>query len=379
MTEIHGSCDDRMAPVREAFEANFERRDEVGASVCVTVDGETVVDLWGGHADEARTRPWEQDTIVNVYSTTKTMSFLCVLLLADRGELDLHAPVADSWPEFAVNGKEAVEVRHLLSHSAGLSGWEQPLVPTDLADRRRVAALLAEQAPWWEPGTVSGYHAMTQGFLIGEVVERVDGRSLGTFFREEIAEPLGADFHIGLDPVHDERVGELVPPGVALGEGVVEPDSIAARSVGALRLSALEPRESWWRRAEIPAAGGIGNARSVARVHSMTAGGGTVDGITLLSEAGVDRIFEEQTHGTDLVLGVPMRYGMGFGLPAPEVPIGPNPRTCFWGGWGGSMVVVDVDAHVSFAYVMNRMEPSLTGDSRGAALLLSTWQALASA
>jgi CubicO group peptidase (beta-lactamase class C family) len=240
-----------------------------------------------------------------------------------------------------------------------------------------MAALLAEQAPWWEPGTASGYHAVTQGFLLGEVVERVDGRSLGTFFREEIAEPLGADFHIGLDPAHDDRVGELIPPVNALGEGDVDPDSLAARSVGRPRLTGREPREEWWRRAEIPAAGGIGNARSVARVHAATACGGTVDGVTLLSEAGVDRIFEEQIHGTDLVLGLPMRYGMGFGLPAPEVPIGPNPRTCFWGGWGGSMVVADVDARVSFAYVMNRMDSTLTGDSRGAALLLSTWEALA--
>ncbi|MEO1062246.1 MAG: serine hydrolase domain-containing protein [Actinomycetota bacterium] len=379
MTEIQGTCHDRLAPVRAAFEANFSDRGEVGASVCVTIDGETVVDLWGGHADEARSRPWERDTIVNVYSTTKTMSFLCVLMLADREQLDLHAPVATYWPEFAANGKEAVEVRHLMSHSAGLSGWDTPPAPTDLADRRRMAALLAEQAPWWEPGTASGYHAITQGFLLGELVERVDGRSLGTFFREEIAEPLGADFHIGMDPVHDDRMGELIPPTDALGEGDVAPDSLAARSVARPRLTGLEPRESWWRRAEIPAAGGIGNARSVARIHSATACGGSVDGVRLLSEAGVDRIFEEQTYGTDLVLGVPMRIGMGFGLPAPEVPIGPNPRTCFWGGWGGSMIVADVDARVSFAYVMNRMEASLTGDSRGAALLLSTWEALATA
>ncbi len=377
MTEIHGTCDDRLAPVRAAFETNFASRDEVGASVCVTIDGEAVVDLWGGHADEARTRPWDRDTIVNVYSTTKTMSFLCVLMLADRGELDLHAPVATYWPEFAAAGKEGVEVRHLMSHSAGLSGWDTPPAPTDLADRRRMAALLADQAPWWEPGTASGYHAVTQGFLLGEVVERVDGRSLGTFVREEIAEPLGADFHIGLDPTHDDRVGELIPPTAALGEGAVDPGSLAARSVGRPRLTALEPRESWWRRAEIPAAGGIGNARSVARIHAATACGGSVDGVTLMSPAGVERIFEEQTDGTDLVLGVPMRYGMGFGLPSPEVPISPHQRSCFWGGWGGSMVVADVDARVSFAYVMNRMEASLTGDSRGAALLLSTWEALA--
>jgi CubicO group peptidase (beta-lactamase class C family) len=377
MTEIHGHCDDRFAPVRDTFATNFAERDEVGASVSVVLDGEVVVDLWGGHADEARSRPWERDTIVNVYSTTKTMSFLCVLVLADRGELDLHAPVARYWPEFAANGKEAVEVRHLMSHSAGLPGWDEPLAPTDVADRRRMAALLAAQAPRWEPGTASGYHALTQGFLLGEVVERVTGRSLGTFFADEIAGPLGADFHIGLPPEDDARVGELIPPAIPLGGAGVEADGATAQSLANPLLTGLEPRETWWRRAEIPAGGGIGNARSVARIHSMTAGGGEVDGVRILSENGVEAIFEVQTDGTDLVLGVPMRYGMGFGLSSPATPVSPNPRACFWGGWGGSMVVADLDARLSFAYVMNRMEGTLTGDSRGAALLLSTWGVLA--
>ncbi|MDA0365193.1 MAG: serine hydrolase, partial [Chloroflexi bacterium] len=155
-------------------------------------------DLWSGFADEARTRPWERDTIINVYSTTKTMTALCALMLADRGELDLHAPVARYWPEFAQNGKGAIEVRHLLSHSSGLSGWEQPLTVHDLYDWEKATTLLAAQAPWWEPGTASGYHSLTQGYLVGEVIRRVSGRSPGTFFREEVAEPLGADFHIGL-------------------------------------------------------------------------------------------------------------------------------------------------------------------------------------
>ncbi|MEM9611280.1 MAG: serine hydrolase domain-containing protein [Actinomycetota bacterium] len=377
MTEIQGRCDEQFAPVRDAFATNFSKRNEVGASVCVAIDGEVVVDLWGGFADEDRTAPWTADTIVNVYSTTKTMSFLCVLVLADRGEIDLHAPVARYWPDFAAEGKDGIEVRHLLSHSAGLPTWDQRLEPTELADHRRAAALLAAQAPRWAAGTKSGYHAVTQGNLLGEVVERVTGRSLGTFFREEIAEPLGADFHIGLPAEHDDRVGEMIPPGVVLGEGRDSSGGESGASLVNPVLDALEPRETWWRRAEIPAAGGIGNARSVARVHAMTAGGGEVDGIRLLSPEGVEAIFEEQTYGTDIVLGVPMRYGMGFGLTSPDTPVSPNPRTCFWGGWGGSMVVADLDANMSFAYVMNRMEATLTGDSRGAALLLSTLGVLA--
>ena len=195
---VEGFTHDRFAPAREAFAANLASGADVGASFCATLEGETVVDLWGGFADEARTRPWERDTLVNVYSTTKTMTALTALLLADRGELDFDAPVARYWPEFAAGGKDAVKVSHLMSHSAGLSGWKEPMVKEDLYDWDKVTALLAAQAPFWEPGTAPGYHALTQGYLVGEVVRRITGKSLGTVFREEIAEPLGADFHIGL-------------------------------------------------------------------------------------------------------------------------------------------------------------------------------------
>src|SRR5579859_5413753 len=195
---VAGFTQDKFAPVREAFAANFASGADVGASFCATLEGETVVDLWGGFADAAKTRPWQRDTIVNVYSTTKTMTFLTALLVADRGELDFDAPVARYWPEFAANGKAEVKVSHLMSHSAGLSGWKEPLEADDLYDWQKVTALLAAQAPYWEPGTASGYHALTQGYLVGEVVRRITGKTLGTVFREEIAAPLGADFHIGL-------------------------------------------------------------------------------------------------------------------------------------------------------------------------------------
>ena len=374
MVELNGSCAPGFEPVREAFAQNFAEGLELGASVAITRDGEPVVDLWAGDADSKGT-PWEKNTIVNVYSTTKTMAATCVLMLADRGEVDLYAPVANYWPEFAQNGKENVLVAHVMSHSAGLSGFEKP-IPENLYDWDDIVGRLAAQAPWWEPGTKSGYHAVTQGFLQGEIVRRVTGRSIGTFFREEIAEPLGADFHIGLDPRHDDRVGEMIPPVMKLGSGLKQ-DSIAARSLTSAPLTGTEPQTREWRAAEIPAAGGIGNARSVARVHSALACGGTVDGVTLMSEAGVERALDEQTRGKDMVMQTEFVFGMGFGLTDASFPISPNKRAFFWGGWGGSLAVIDLDARMSVAFVMNRMEANLMGDPRGARVTRAAFESIA--
>jgi len=216
--EIQGTCDEKFAAVREAFQKNFDDELDVGASVAVYLEGESVVDLWGGFADPDRTVPWERDSITNVWSTTKTMTNLCALILADQGELDLHGPVAAYWPEFKANDKERIEVRHLLSHTAGLSGWEEPITVEDLYDWEKVTSLLAAQKPWWEPGTASGYHALTQGYLVGEVVRRVTGQSLGTFFAKEVAGPLGGDFLIGLPAKDDARTVRVIPPGNALLE-----------------------------------------------------------------------------------------------------------------------------------------------------------------
>ena len=375
--DVHGICRAGFEPVREALVANFEKGLELGASVAVTRDGETMVDLWAGDADPKGT-PWAEHTIVNVYSTTKTMAATCVLMLADRGLVDLNAPVADYWPEFKQNGKEGVLVRHVMSHSAGLCGFDPPLESVgELYDWDAICARLAAQMPWWEPGTASGYHAITQGFLQGEILRRVTGRSIGTFFREEVAEPLGADFHIGLDPSLDDRVGELVPPEGPPKVPAPEPGSVAARMSAGAAIDATEPRTSPWRRAEIPAAGGIGNARSVARVHSALACGGSIDGVKLMSPAGVERVLEEQTRGHDLVLGLPIVFGMGFGINDALFPISPNPRAFFWGGWGGSLAIIDLDARVSIAYVMNRMEADLMGDQRGGTVVAAAFQSLA--
>ena len=375
--KIHGTLDPKFAPVRDVFADHFERGLEVGASVAVTVDGAPVVDLWAGQAAQGGA-PWQRDTIVNVYSTTKTMASLCVLMLADRGELDLDAPVARYWPEFAMNGKEGVRVRHVMSHSAALPGFEPPLARIeDVYDWDGVVRNLAAQKPWWTPGDGSGYHALTQGFLQGELVRRTTGRSIGRFFREEVATPLDADFHIGLPAEHDARVAELVPPPTGPGAGQADPNSIGARTLRSAPLTGAEPRTAAWRRAEIPAAGGVGNARSVARVHSALACGGAVDGVRLLSEATVNRILEEQCRGIDRVLNAPIRFGMGYGLIDPSMPLSPNERVFFWGGWGGSLAIIDLDARMSIAYVMNRMAAEVMGDPRGALIALAAYKSLA--
>jgi CubicO group peptidase (beta-lactamase class C family) len=373
-----GHCDRRFQGVREVFARNFEQGQEVGASFAAVLDGEFVVDIWAGHADAARTRAWERDTIVNVFSTTKVMASTCTLMLVDRGALDLDSPAARYWPEFAEAGKERVLVRHLLSHTAGLPGWQEPIAVKELYDWERAVGLLAAQEPWWEPGTRSGYHSLTHGFLLGEVVRRVSGRSLGSFFREEVAEPLGADFHIGLPEEHEPRVGEMIPPSQAeLGAALESsPGSIAARMAGNPPLDAGEANTRDWRAAEIPAANGHGNARSVARVAAALACGGTLDGVTLMGPATLEKAIEEQCYSEDLVLGLPVRWGLGFGLTSKDLPVGPNPRACYWGGWGGSVVVMDLDARFAFSYVMNKMSAATMGDPRGLALAVAAFQGL---
>ncbi|MEU4220478.1 serine hydrolase domain-containing protein [Actinoplanes sp. NPDC026623] len=363
---------ERFAEVRAAFDENLASGEDVGASFCVTVDGETVVDLWGGFADEGRSRVWREDTIVGVYSTTKTMTALTALLVADRGELDFGAPVARYWPEFAAGGKEAVTVAQLMSHSAGLSGWRAPMTRYDLYDWEKATALLAAQEPYWAPGTRSGYHGMTQGYLVGEVVRRITGRSLGTVFREEIAGPLGADFHIGLSAGDDARVADLIappgPPPASAGGDTELQANMAANP----ELDVDITRTRAWRGAEIPAVGGIGNARAIAEIHAILANGGTAGGRRFMSEAGCRRALEPQVEGVDLILGVPIRFGLGFAL---DRGLMPHPNTLYWGGYGGSLAIIDLDARTTIAYAMNRMTGTTTGDLRAFGLAMAFWEA----
>lgn len=371
MADVQGHCADEYVAVRDIFAANIDNGLDVGASVAVVADGELVVDIWGGVTDRDAGTPWERDTITNVWSTTKTMTALSALVLADRGELDLYAPVAKYWPEFAANGKEGVLVRHLMSHTAGLSGWQEPMAVEDLYDWDLATGRLAEQAPWWEPGSQSGYHAVSQGNLVGEVVRRVSGASLGTFFAKEIAGPIGADFHIGLPPQHDGRVTNVIPPPPIEMPAGATTDSVAVKTFTNPQLSAEVAWTEGWRRAEIPAANGHGNARSVALIQSAISHHGVAAGGTrLLSDATIEKIFDVQAQGPDLVLGVPLKLGIGYGLTGEEIPLSPN-RACFWGGWGGSIVVNDLDAGMTVAYVMNRMGEGTTGDIRGASIAVT--------
>lgn len=378
MSEVQGYDNGPFGALRTVLAERLEAGDDLGASVAVVVDGTPVVDLWGGWADTERTRPWAEDTITNVWSTTKTMTALSALVLADRGELDVHAPVARYWPEFAANGKDRIEVRHLLSHTSGVSAWAQPVEVDDLYDWDKSTAMLAAQAPWWEPGTASGYHALNQGHLVGEVVRRITGQSLGTFFAREIAGPLGADFHIGLDPADDHRVANVVPPPpLPIDMEAMGPDSVAVKTFTGPAPDASVAWSHAWRRAEIGAANGHGNARSVARIQSVVSNGGEVEGVRLLSPATIELIFEEQANGIDLVLGLPVRWGIGYALPQPEtVPYIPGGRICFWGGWGGSMVVNDLDRHMTIAYMMNKMAPGLVGNPTSAAIIAAAYEAV---
>src|SRR5271166_5442692 len=356
-TPLGGTCSARFDPLRELFAAKLESGEDLGASLVVNIDGQVVVDLWGGWADEARTVPWAENTITCVFSTTKTMTSLAALVLVDRGELDLDANVAAYWPEFAARGKAGIKVRQLLSHTSGVSGWDQPITLEDLYDWDKSTALLAAQAPWWEPGTASGYHAMTYGHLIGEVMRRITGQRLGEFFAAHIAGPLGTDFHIGLPPSEFPRVANVVPPPAiptapAFDPTQLDPNSVAFKTWTNPTMPPW-PECTWterWRRADIGAANGHGNARSVARLQSAVACGGEVDGVRLLSPRTIDRIFEVQSNGIDLVIGIPFKFGVGYGLY-------PEGRVCAWGGTGGSCVIIDVDRRITFAYVMNKMAP----------------------
>lgn len=361
MADIQGSYDELFSAVPSAL-AGFVDDGDVGGAVAVFVDGQPVVDVWAGFADAGRTRAWERDTIVNVFSVTKTMTSLCALVLVDRGKLDPDAPVARYWPEFAAAGKRHVLVRHLLSHTAGLPDWEGPI--EELYDWTTATKRLAGQAPQWEPGTAAGYHSLTQGFLVGEVLRRITGRSVGEFFAAEVAGPLGADFHLGLGPEHDSRVALTVPPPGRDEDYTASAPSRDAAPTAPTTATAVRLRDGnsiAWRRAQIPAASGYGNARSAALVQSLLACGGTVGGVRVLSPGGCERAREVQFEGEDLRLGMPARYGLGYGLFGSALG---------WGGWGGALVWVDPDERTAIAYVTNQMrEPA--ADNRGIELVMA--------
>jgi CubicO group peptidase (beta-lactamase class C family) len=380
---VGGECAKRFGRVREAFEASFASG-EVGAAVAVSLRGELVVDLFGGHRDAAKTQPWQRDTVANVYSTTKGITAICANRLVEAGKLDLDAPVAEYWPEFAQAGKERIPVRWLLCHKAGVPALRKQIDMNVLYDWSAITSALAAEKPFWEPGTAHGYHALTYGFLVGEMIRRSDGRSVGRYFRDELAQPLGIDFQIGTPAADDARCAEIIPaaptpPGVPnpFADAARDPESLVGRVFANPALGAGAVNTRAWRAAEIPAANGHGDARGIARLYGALATDGTLDGVRVLSREQTARANTEQAFGRDQVLApLQSRFGLGFMLTQPMIPFGPNPSSFGHPGAGGSIGFADPDTGLGFAYVMNQMQMGLGGDARGFRLIAEVYEAL---
>ena len=381
--DVNGHVEPGFELVRAAFAANFERHGDVGAACCVYRAGRPVVDLWGGLADRDAHRPWERDTVALVFSTTKGVTAIAVNLLVQRGELDLDAPVAKYWPEFAANGKDAIPVRWLLSHRAGLADVTATLTLDEVLAWDPVVEALAAQAPIWDPGTQHGYHVRSYGWLLGEVVRRVTGMSMGEFVARELAGPLHLDLWIGLPERVEPRVARLLAPielsdpeAKKVYDAFMESDALLGRAMTGP--SNLFHYDDMWNRpelhrAQMPSSNGISSARAVARLYAACIG--EIDGVRLLQAATVAQATEEQSRGTDAVLGMPTRFGLGFSLP-PMLSPAAGPGAFGHPGAGGSLGFADPDAGVAFGYVMNQMQLGLTGDRRTETLVAAVYDCL---
>lgn len=383
--QVQGEWDPRFEGAVDAFRNNFTERGELGGALAVMQDGVPVVDIWGGHRDVRRTRPWERDTLVAVASTTKGLTSLCAHILADRGELDFDAPVAKYWPEFGAAGKDAIPYRWVLSHKSGLAGTRQPVTAQDFCDWQRMCGLLEEMEPWWEPGTEYSYHATTFGWLVGEPIRRITGTSFGSFFQREVAGPLGLDFYIGLPQSEDARTAEVhmeVPLTQLSPEDVAAIPEVVLRSLdGAPSPADLLTRQ--WRGAEIPAANGHGTARAVARVYAALVAGGTLDGVCILSKEETERCREGQgvmpdLFGRSLFLKLQeTEWGLGYALNRLGI-YGPNPKTFGHTGAGGSFGFADPENGLAVAYVTNLWNLGTANpvDPRGEAVVQGIYAAL---
>jgi len=378
MADVHGEVPVGFEAVREAFAENFERHGDVGAACCIYVGGRKLVDLWGGLADPESRRPWREDTLQLVFSSSKGITAICVHLLAQRGLLDLDARVADYWPEFACRGKREIPVRWVLSHEAGLAAVDGDLTLDEVLAWDPVVAAIAAQEPNWEPGTAHGYHARSFGWILGEIVRRISGRSLGRFFAEEIAQPLGLDFWIGLPEREIARCARTLPPapGGASLDDLLGRESLTVRVLSGP--SGLFAYDDMWNRpellrAEMPSSNGVGDARALAKLYAATIG--AVDGFRALEPATTDAARVEQVAGRDKVLLVPSRFGLGFALP-PMLVAGCG-EDCFGHpGAGGSLGFADPEAGVGFGYVMNQMRLGVEPDPRAAAIVAALYDCL---
>ncbi|KAI0470776.1 beta-lactamase/transpeptidase-like protein [Xylariaceae sp. FL0804] len=392
MAQVQGTCSPKFQKVQSLFQQFVDSGEEIGASLSVNVEGEEVINLWGGHADAERARPWTADTLVPLASSTKMISSLAVLLLVDRGALSVHDKVCKHWPEFGANGKENIEIRHLLSQTSGVAGWDDTITMEEVCDVRASAAKLAAQAPWWEPGTASAYHAWNFGHLLSEVVFRVTGTSLKEFVAENVTGPLGADLQIGLLEKDTPRVAEFIP-APAGAPPKFTPGPLFMKAIGNPVMPPGISKVPAWRSGEVGASNGYGNAHSLNTVLCAITLAGTESAPTvananantdgrapLLSKPTADLVFEEQSRGMDLAIGTQIRFGIGYALRGDGeswvddwLPAG---KIAYWGGSGGSLGIMDVGRRVTIAYAMNLRANSLIGNAPAKAYIAAVYEAL---
>ena len=380
--EIKGDVAPGFEKVKDVFKSLWKGY-EVGACFNVVHEGKTVVDIWGGWLDTEFKTPWQEDTLVNVYSTTKGMGSLAVAILADEGKIDYEAKVVDYWPEFGQAGKENITVAQLLSHQAGLCGFKQKTSIEDLYDWEKMVGLLVAQKPLWEPGEACGYHAVTWGYFPGEFVKRITGKTLGAFFRERVATPLNADFYIGLPDSEMSRAANMIGPNrarVPIKQVEIPPEMPEFYPIALLNPNIRpfkDASSNAWRKTEIAAANGQANARGIARVYGMLANGGELDGTRIISKIGIEAATKEEVDGShnNLVTGRPMRFARGFGLNT-ESHYGPNPRAFGHAGAGGSLGFADPDAGIGFGYAMNQMQVNVDDELRSSILINALYDCL---
>jgi CubicO group peptidase (beta-lactamase class C family) len=362
-TVVDGTCTDAFLPLRDLLERNLSVGEDAGAALAVVHDGELVADVWGGEARPGV--PWTRDTMVQVWSVSKTMVALTALTLVERGVLDLDARVADSWPAWGAHGKGGVLLRQLLGHTSGVPGWTDQVSVEDILDLEGAEALLAEQEPWYEPGSAPAYQIICHGHLVDAVVRGATGRPLADVLHEEIVEPLGGGFRLGVPDDELDLVADLIPPAgssidfVALGR-----DHFLLRTVPNPLLTADVCNSSQWRRGGVGGMGGHGTARGIAQAQAVLSHGGAYAGLGLLTPETIARVFEVQAEGIDQVLAVPVRFGIGYGLPMPAAAAIPDRRICWWTGYGGAIVVNDLDTRTTFAYTPNRMVEHMVASAR---------------
>lgn len=374
--ETHGSIAPSFEKVRDVFAANFERQHEVGAAVCVFYQGQKVVDIWGGHRDGARTQPWQEETLVNVWSTTKGAMAACVARLVAQGKLDLSKPVADYWPEFASAGKGTITVAQLFSHQAGLCGPVDAVSVDEVYDVEQMAQRLASQAPQWQPGTRSGYHAITIGYLAEALFSRITGQSVGQYFHDQIAGPLGLDLFLGLPESEEQRVAEMLHDGNPMSGGIETYNEYQVLAQVNVPVSFDLANQRRWRAMGIPSAGGSATARGVAGMYNALVENVRGNSATIANSSAMTQVLARQIQNEDLVIRFPMSWGVGFALDDGSGMYGGGAQSFGHHGWGGSYGFADPETGIAFSYVMNFMREPQSEDTRAIDLIAVLYESI---